>query len=134
MKIQQKLLTVFLLIITTFLQGQNTSFTQDSRIDNLLQLHKEIIKTDTLIPGYRVQIFFESGNYSKDLALKTADEFQESFPDVNYYLSFNEPYYRIRVGDFRTMIEAKGFLTKVLEKYPSAFEVKDLVYFPPLPE
>ncbi len=134
MKIQQKLLTVFLLIITTFSQGQNTSFTQDSRIDNLLQLHKEIIKTDTLIPGYRVQIFFESGNYSKDLALKTADEFQESFPDVNYYLSFNEPYYRIRVGDFRTMIEAKGFLTKVLGKYPSAFEVKDLVYFPPLPE
>lgn len=134
MKIQHILLSSLLLITATLLHGQNSSITQDSRIDSLLQLHKKIIKTDTLIPGYRVQIFFESGNYSKDLALKTADEFQESFPDINYYLSFNEPYYRIRVGDFRTMIEAKGFLTKVLKKYPSAFEVKDLVYFPPLPE
>jgi hypothetical protein len=102
----------------------------DSRLDSLLTLHKKINQIDTLVPGYRVQIFFESGNYSKDKALETAEVFAENFPNIRYYLSFKEPYYRLRVGDFRTLIEAKGFLNQIIQIYPSAFEVKDNIYFP----
>ncbi|OYT17673.1 MAG: hypothetical protein B7C24_01355 [Bacteroidetes bacterium 4572_77] len=134
MKIRTFFLSLFVLSLGHFSYTQNEPLNQTSNIDDLLALHKSICKTDSLISGYRVQIFFESGNYSKDKALQTAEEFQESFPNTPYYLSFNEPYYRIRVGDYRTLIEAKGFLSKVLRQYPSAFEVKDLVYFPALPK
>lgn len=105
---------------------------QDSKLDSLVILHKRINSLDSLVPGYRVQIFFESGNYSKNLAMETAVEFQENYPEIRYYLSFNEPYYRIRVGDFRTIIEAKGFLKEIIGDYPAAFEVKDKIYNPPL--
>lgn len=114
--------------------AQQKNIYQDSRIDSLLLLHQMINSQDSSVPGYRIQIFFESGNYSKDKALETAEEFAEEFPDLGYYLSFDEPYYRIRVGDFRTLIEAKGFLKKIIYTYPSAFEVKDRIYFPALPE
>jgi hypothetical protein len=130
-----RFLIVFLIIWTSaFVQAQNSYVIQDARVDSLVMLHKKINSNDSLVPGYRVQIFFESGNYSKDLAMQTAEEFQESYPNIRYYLSFSEPYYRIRVGDFRTLIEAKGFLMSIIGKYPAAFEVKDRIYFPPLGE
>ncbi|NOR86243.1 MAG: hypothetical protein GQ527_01400 [Bacteroidales bacterium] len=130
-----KLIIAFLLLTISFqLHAQKSFVRQNSLVDSLVVLHKKINSMDSLVTGYRIQIFFESGNYSKDLALQTAEEFNELYPEIRYYLSFNEPYYRIRVGDFRTIIEAKGFLMKILSKYPSAFEVRDMIYFPPLPD
>jgi len=121
-----------LVVLSTNLKSQTYFLEQDTRVNSLLNLHKEINSQDSLVSGYRVQIFFESGNFSKDSAVKTAEEFNMSFPEIRYYLSFSEPYYRIRVGDFRTLIEAKGFLAELIHIYPSAFEVKEMVYFPPL--
>lgn len=126
--------SAILIFISVHLYSQQVNIYQDSRLDSLLLLQKKINSVDSLVPGYRVQIFFESGNYSKDLAIQTAEEFTEKYPDTRYYLSFDEPYYRIRVGDFRSLIEAKGFLNKIISTYPSAFEVKDMIYFPSMPE
>lgn len=128
------IIIAFVLTLSNFAVSQQNFIHQDSRIDSLVSLHKAINSVDSLVPGYRVQIFFESGNYSKTKALETANEFSEKYPDIRYYLSFDEPYYRIRVGDFRSLIEAKGFLNKIIKAYPSAFEVKDRIYFPPMPE
>lgn len=128
------ILGLFILVFSTNIYAQDSFVNRDSRVDSLILYHQEINKLDSLIPGYRVQIFFESGNYSKDLAITTAENFSEKYPNVRYYLSFSEPYYRIRVGDFRTFIEAKGFLAKIISEYPSAFEVKDMIYFPILSE
>jgi hypothetical protein len=110
--------------------AQDNFLVQDYKIQNLINVHKAVNAQDSSIVGYRVQIFFESGNYSKELAMKTAGDFQQKYPEIPYYLSFKEPYFRIRVGDFRTIIEAKGFLQKIIADYPSAFEVKDKIYFP----
>jgi len=125
-----KFLVILLFTVSTQLYSQESVIKQDRLVDSLIVLHKKINTKDSLVAGYRIQIFFESGNYSKDLALKTAEGFQENYPDVRHYLSFNEPYYRIRVGDFRTLIEAKGFLKRIIGDYPSAFEVKDRIYYP----
>lgn len=123
---------LFVFSISTM--AQDLSLYQDTKVDSLILLHKRINDLDSLVAGYRVQIFFESGNYSKDLAIEIAEKFAQGYPQVPYYLSFSEPYYRIRVGDFRTIIEAKGFLKDIIKDYPAAFEVKDRIYFPSLPE
>jgi hypothetical protein len=102
---------------------------QQQRLDSLIGLQKKLNTLNSSIPGYRVQIFFESGNYSKAKAMEVKDEFEAKFQDYKAYVSFNEPYYRVRVGDFRTKIEAKGFLKRIVKLYSNAFEVKDMISF-----
>lgn len=99
------------------------------RFDSLLVLHKKLNAIDESTPGYRVQIYFESGNFSKSKAMELKELFELDHPGIKAYVSFNEPYYRVRVGDFRTKIEAIGFLKKIIKTYPNAFEVSDMISF-----
>ncbi|MBN2893280.1 MAG: SPOR domain-containing protein [Bacteroidales bacterium] len=90
-------------------------------------LHKKLNALDNTIPGYRIQIYFESGNYSKSKAIEVKEDFESKYYGYHAYVSFNEPYYRVRIGDFRTKIEAVGFLKRIVRRYPNAFEVKDRI-------
>jgi hypothetical protein len=54
----------------------------------------------------------------------------EKYSDANGYLTFDEPYYRVRVGDFRTRLEAEKFLRKISRKYPGAWVIQDYINFP----
>lgn len=104
---------------------------QDSRIPKLIEKHIALNKIqDGVMDGYRVQIFFDSGNESKKRALETRTDFQMKFPGIPAYLSFSEPFFKIRVGDFRKKIEADGLLHKVGTIYPNAFIVRDKINFP----
>ncbi len=105
-------------------------FTGDARIDTLLRLHRLQNQKFPTIPGYRIQIYKESGNTALDSALSVRDYFEARHPDVPAYITFNEPYYRLRVGDFRTRLEAIRFLSKIKREYPLAWEIKDEIHFP----
>jgi len=112
----------------------------DSRIDTLLAMHININSllqeniSDDGIDGYRIQIFFDSGNNSKTRANEIIEGFVERFPEVAAYISFKEPYYRVRIGDFRTKLEALGFLQKINGVYPNAWIIKDKISFPAIDE
>ncbi|MCD6092256.1 MAG: SPOR domain-containing protein [Bacteroidales bacterium] len=133
-KIQYAFLTLFLVFQfvgnaqVDFFNNTYVLLTQEQRFDSLLMLHKKLNAMDNTIPGYRIQIYFESGNYSKSKALEVKDEFELLYPGYSAYISFSEPYYRVKVGDFRTKIEAIGFLKKIIRKYPNAFEKKERIY------
>jgi hypothetical protein len=103
---------------------------QDERIGRLAEKHRALNERQSDIDGYRIQIFFDSGNNSKKKTNDAMQRFIEKYPDVKAYISFKEPYYRVRVGNFRTLIESEGFLKKIQSDYPNAFPVKEKVYFP----
>jgi hypothetical protein len=103
---------------------------QDSRIDSIVKMHIAYNKQLDGIKGYRVQVFFDAGNNSLDKAQMVAEEFQLLFPGDTAYISFSEPYYKVRVGDFRTRLEAEGYMQKILGDYPNAFVIKDQIRFP----
>lgn len=105
---------------------------QDSRIDSIVKKHIEYNKSRNGIMGFRVQIFFDAGNNSLERAEAVAEEYQTLYPADTAYISFTEPYYKVRVGDFRTRIEAEGFMQKILGDYPNAFVIKDRIRFPEL--
>ncbi|MCD6112997.1 MAG: SPOR domain-containing protein [Bacteroidales bacterium] len=115
------------------LQYPNVKLIQDSRIDTLIKKHILLNEKHAYIPGWRIQIFFESGNNSKSKALQTMEDFNNFFPDIPAYLSFKEPYYKIRVGDYRTRLDAERSLRKIIRKYPNAIYVKEnKINFPKL--
>lgn len=111
------------------LQAVHEDFIGDARIDTLLQLHELQNKKFPVIPGYRIQIYKESGNTALNQALTIRDQFEKRF-SLPAYITFNEPYYRVRVGDFRTRLEAIRFLEKIRRAYPLAWEIKDDIQIP----
>jgi len=105
---------------------------QDPAVAGLMTKHIELNEIHPCITGYRVQIFFDSGNNSKDNALKIRTDFMTRFPEVSCYLLWQQPNYKVRVGDFRNRLEAQGFLEKIRNDYKNAFIVKDKIAFPSL--
>lgn len=105
---------------------------QDSRVDTLIEKYIVVNEFDPDIDGYRIEIFFESGNQSKNMAIEAKSDFVNKFPEVPSYLMFQPPNYKVRVGDFRTKMEADKFLKEVKDYCPSAFIVEDKIAFPKL--
>jgi hypothetical protein len=114
------------------LQTGSVVISQDARVDSLLKIRKQLNAEYSQLEGFRVQIFMESGNSAVQQAESIIRSFREEFPDVPAYLSFGQPYYRIRVGDFRNRIEAEGFLRNLIGRYNQAFVVKEIINLPTL--
>jgi len=100
---------------------------QDEKINQLTEQYRAMSLNNPEIDGYRVQIFFDSGSNSKNKAANLKSEFETVYPGVKSYLSYKEPYYRVRVGNFRTLTEAVGFQKKIATDFPNSFPVKDKI-------
>lgn len=74
------------------------------------------------LKGYRVQLF--SGN-KKQPAKTVKGKFISLYPDVKAHEIYQQPYFKIRVGDFRTKLEASKFKKEIAEHFPNAYIVKD---------
>lgn len=103
---------------------------QDDKVGLLLEKHIKINETLKTMEGFRIQIFSDSGNNSKTRAQAVQEEVAARFPEMGIYLSFKSPNYRIRVGDFRTRLDAQRFLTDISVEYPNAFIVNDMINLP----
>jgi len=103
---------------------------QDPGIEQLVLKHIRVNETRKGIPGYRVQIFFDSGTKSKIKATAVCEKFRIRYPGTNIYLSFISPNYKVRVGDFRTSLDAFRFLQLIQSVYPNAYVVADQIKLP----
>lgn len=128
---------LFLTILFSFVSvccfSQNEGYViieQDQRIEQLIQRQKEIHVADSTIDGYRIQIFMESGNDAVEHANLVIEEFKVNYPDIPIYLVFGQPYYRLRVGDFRTRLEAEKMFQTLSQDYKKAFITSDRIQLP----
>ena len=103
-------------------------FVQDSSITNLVAKHIEINKK-AKIKGYRVKIHF-GGDKSKEKEIKA--QFLSKYPDVPAYEKYDQPNFNIRVGDFRTKLEAYKLLKQIQTDFPASFIVQDDIEMPPI--
>jgi hypothetical protein len=79
------------------------------------------------IAGYRVQLFFDS---DKQLVDEARSKFISQFPKVDTYILFTAPNFVLKVGDFRTMLEAERVRESLLREFPTSFVVKELINLP----
>ena len=116
---------------------------QDSRLDSLMSKHKieaqsnlEITENVAYVVGrgYRIQIF--SGNNqreSKNQAYAMEQEIKERMPKLDTYVTFNQPFWKLRVGNFRTYEEAQAMLRNIKKEFPGWKEMfisNDVVKYP----
>ena len=128
------LLTTLVISIHNFSFSQvandtgKVEFIQEYKIQELLNKHIEI-NSKAAIKGYRIKIHFGA---DKNQAYEIKRKFSEKFPDVPAYAKYDQPNFNIRVGDYRTKLEAYKFLKEVQVEFPSAFLVQDDIEFPKL--
>ena len=134
----RRIIVLFLLCVPCLFMASAQSVSQgklvlvqDSRIPKLIAKHK-YYGQEGKTEGYRVQIFYDSGTNSKNRAYAMKNTFMSMFPGVEAYLTFQSPNYKVRVGDFRTRMDAEGFKVKIGETFTAAFVVKSEINFPAL--
>ncbi len=110
--------------------GGKTEIVQDDRVELLIEKHIQINQVQNTMNGFRIQVFSDSGINSKAKAQAVLDELQTRYPDNRVYLSFKSPNYRVRVGDFRTKLDAQRFLIELTADYPNAFIIDDQINLP----
>ena len=103
---------------------------QDSRIETLISKQRTLYSLDSSFNGYRIHIFMEIGNEALDHAKAVKSKFERSFPDIPIYLTYVEPYFRLRAGNFRNRVEAEKCLRRIKPKFKEAFVTADMIYRP----
>ena len=79
--------------------------------------------------GYRIQIAAYSGVNSKSQAESARNSFNNLFPYTKSYLIYAEPYFKVRVGNYYSRLQAYKDLLDIQLSYPSAYIVPDKVSY-----
>jgi len=101
-------------------------------IDNLLQKHISSSRKNNTIQGYRIRIFSDAGQQAREKANDARKKFSEAYPDITSYLTYQTPYFKVYVGDFRTKSEALKLYKQLQKSFPKAFIVTDKINPPKL--
>lgn len=114
-------ITFLSLFIIFGVQSQSITVVKDPRLDMLLrkqaELNKEVDKLNNKTgPGFRIMVINTNDRVK---ALEVKSRMMSDFPDEKSYLSYQSPYFKILIGNFRTRQEAEPFQKKILEIYPS---------------
>lgn len=120
-----------LLSMLTMLQAQSeirvsdkVTMKGDCDINFLLNAHYDKNKNCDVADGYRVQIMNSSNR--DDVYAKKAEVYSH-FTDFKGYIIYDQPYYKLRIGDFLTKLEARKHLDQIITVFPTAFLVRDEV-------
>jgi len=79
--------------------------------------------------GYRVQVFY--GSDRREVFSQQA-KFNGLYPSQNTYITYKQPNYYLRVGDFRTRLDAQRFLNELRPTFPTLFIFREKINAPSL--
>ena len=109
-------------IISSTLPNGNVTITQDTMIKVLLDYSDSIAVHKLSVQGYRVQL---TTNSNRKSVLDMKAQFTMQFPNVKAYIEYQQPTFKLRVGDFESRISAYAFQQEILNSFPNAFIVQD---------
>ena len=117
---------IFQLSISNSLSAQTgrVTVTGDVKVDEMVSWHVEFNNRVKTIPGFRVQIASFSGSNSKASAFNLRNQFMNDHPDSQAYIVYDEPNFKVKVGDFRSRLEAYAFLQQIKDVY-KGYIIKD---------
>jgi hypothetical protein len=111
------------------LQSAEVSGQIDLELDSLLEAnyYKLLIQNSkvTGIPGYRIRIYSETGLGAKEEQQRIRARFLSLYPGIDAYSRYDEPYFKVYVGDCRTRSEALKLYEKVARNFPNAIIGED---------
>ena len=105
---------------------------KDGRLDGLIEFLGTPIAPDPVqINGYRVQVYFDQ-DITKARDIKAS--FMTTYPRMKAYMEWDAPNHYVRVGNFRTEIQALKFQQHIKDHYPETTVVKSRIDLPDVEE
>ena len=120
---------ISLFAVSTYAQNKYVQVQSDDKLDTLINRNIATNKEANSIQGFRIQIFFGS---ERKNAHDARNKVLQLFPDADVYLIYQQPYFKVRVGDYRTKLEAHHMFTELLSHFDKIFIVPDKINLPKL--
>ena len=119
----------FRLLLLTPLVILSSAATAQENSERLVEHHRKIGALKNSMPGYRVQVFFGS---ERQKAQEVKSQTTALYTDLGVYLVYQQPNFKVRIGDFKTRLDATRALREIQLNFPGAFIVPDEVKLPEL--
>lgn len=98
-------------------------------IDSLVIKNVQRNAKQTTMAGYRIQLF--SGT-ERIKANEAKAKLLQLFPDAEVTFMYQAPHFKVRVGNYRSRLDAQQMFRELLPDFPQSFIVPDRVEMPPL--
>ena len=111
------------------IHGNRVTLVQPALLDSAIR--RQVLDNEhRKLEGFRLRIFRSNLQSARNMSQTVLDEFVLQYPDVPAYRSFDNPYYKVSVGNFRTKSEAVKFQRRLPQQYRSAFIVREAIAYP----
>lgn len=94
---------------------------QDKRIELLLANKKHFNSQEqAMTNGFRVQVFSSNvQRTAKNEAFRIEKQIKDEFPEDAVYVNYTSPFWKVRVGDFKTQSDAQRIRSKLKDAFPN---------------
>lgn len=103
----------------------SSSIAMEPQMKRYLEMMDSLDAATMKSHGYRIQIFSGAGPNARKTALEKQADFLKLYNQERAYTKWNYPNWVVRLGDFRTHLEALEFHHEIRQLYPASFIVKD---------
>jgi len=112
--------------VLIFSQSENTKFEikNEKGIEYLVHKYEKILKGTGGINGWRLQLKFKA---KESEIVKIKLKFIKFYPNIPVFLEYQEPYYRIRVGNCRTKLEALKIKDLIKKHFTDTYPVPEII-------
>ena len=111
---------------TTLSENGSITSINEKRINALVIKYENSLKAKNGVDGWRVQLMFKT---KKEEIQKLKIAFIKLYPEIPAYLEYDAPYYRVRVGNCRTKLEAIKIQHQISKRFPGAYPVPGIIDF-----
>jgi hypothetical protein len=104
--------------------GGKVNITEDTRLEQTISNFSTAFKSQPE-KIYRVQIYFGMGRKGRVQAQSIKSNFEAKHPGIIAKIVFQEPYFKVRVGEFRKRIDAERLKAQLVDDYDKIFIIED---------
>lgn len=106
----------------------------DGRLQTILERHIEYNEMSRTLQGYRIKVNSFTGANAKAKAYALKDELTSAYPSTRVYVSFDEPNFVVKCGDFVTRLDAYNLFKNIKPQISTAIIVRDWINNPVISE
>lgn len=114
---------IIFFLFTTGVQTQS-SIQETPKVKSFMENFVKLGKEEPYIDGWRIKVISTTDRRALESAKWI---FQNKYPEMVYSLSYEAPYYSMKVGAFETRIDVEPLLVMFKQDFPLAISYRDRI-------